>query len=117
MTDRIKSSLVVVWSSGDRDVAEKMVFMYTLNSKLREWWKEVTLIIWGPSSKLITEDIELQEYLEKLKDAGVKLEACITCADMYRVSKKLTGMGIDVKPMGMPLTRYLKEEKAAVITF
>lgn len=116
MKDKVKDSLVVVWSSGDRDVAEKMVFMYTLNSTLREWWKEVTLIIWGPSAKLISEDIELQDYLKKLKDAGVRLEACITCADMYRVSKKLTTLGVDVKPMGLPLTEYLKEGKA-VITF
>ncbi|MBC8421339.1 MAG: DsrE family protein [Actinobacteria bacterium] len=93
-----------------------MVFMYTLNSKLRQWWKEVTLIIWGPSAKLISEDIELQDYLKKLKDAGVRLEACITCADMYRVSKKLTTLGVDVKPMGLPLTEYLKEG-SAVITF
>ena len=116
MEDKVKDKLVVVWSSGDRDVAEKMVFMYTLNSKLRQWWKEVTLIIWGPSAKLISEDIELQDYLKKLKDAGVRLEACITCADMYRVSKKLTTLGVDVKPMGLPLTEYLKEGKA-VITF
>jgi len=54
--------------------------------------------------------------LEKLKNAGVRLEACITCTDMYRVSKKLTALGIDVKPMGLPLTEYLKEGRA-VITF
>ena len=116
MENKIKYRLVVVWSSGDRDVAEKMVFMYTLNSKLRQWWKEVTLIIWGPSAKLISEDIELQDYLKKLKDTGVRLEACITCADMYRVSEKLTALGVDVKPMGLPLTDYLKEGRA-VITF
>ena len=116
MKDSVKDNLVVIWSSGDREVAEKMVFMYTLNSKLRQWWKEVTFIIWGPSAKLISEDIELQEYLEKLKDAGVILEACITCADMYRVSKKLAVLGVDVKPMGLPLTEYLKEGRA-VITF
>lgn len=116
MKDKVKESLVVLWSSGDRDVAEKMVFMYTLNSKLKNWWKDVTLIIWGPSARLISEDIELQDYLKKLKDAGVVIEACITCADMYRVSKKLAAMGVDVKPMGLPLTGYLKEGKA-VITF
>lgn len=116
MKDSVKDSLVVVWSSGDRDVADKMVFMYTLNSKLKQWWKEVTLIIWGPSAKLISEDQELQDYLDKLKDAGVILEACITCSDMYRVSKKLATLGVDVKPMGLPLTGYLKEGRA-VITF
>lgn len=116
MSGEEKDSLVVVWTSGDREVAEKMVFMYTLNSKLNDWWEEVTLIIWGPSSKLITEDVELQDYLGKLKDAGVRLEACITCADMYRVSKRLAGMGFDVKPMGLPLTQYLKQGHS-VITF
>jgi len=116
MAGKKKESLVVVWSSGDRDVAEKMVFMYALNSKLRQWWKDVTLIIWGPSARLITEDIGLQDYLEKLRDAGVKLEACITCADMYRASKKLSRMGVDVKPMGLPLTNYLQEGHA-VLTF
>ncbi len=116
MEDKVKDSLVVLWSSGDRDVAEKMVFMYTLNSRLKNWWKDVTLIIWGPASRLISEDIGLQDYLEKLKDAGVIIEACIACADMYRVSKKLVAMGVDVKPMGLPLTGYLKEGKA-VITF
>jgi len=116
MEDKAKDSLVIVWSSGDRDVAEKMIFMYALNSKLKNWWKDVTLIVWGPAARLISEDIELQEYLEKLKDAGARLEACIACADMYRVSKKLAGMGIDVKPMGLPLTGYLKEGRA-VITF
>lgn len=110
------NSLVVLWSSSDRDVAEKMVFMYSLNSKLKSWWKDVTLIIWGPAARLISEDIELQDYLEKLKDAGVVIEACIVCADMYRVSKKLITMGVDVKPMGLPLTEYLKEGKT-VITF
>jgi len=116
MKDETKDSLVVVWSSGDREVAEKMVFMYTLNSRLKQWWKEVTFIIWGPSAKLISEDLELQDYLEKLKDAGVILEACIACADMYRVSKKLAALGVDVKPMGLPLTGYLKEGRA-VMTF
>ena len=116
MKDDVKDKLVVVWSSGDREIAEKMVFMYTLNSKLKQWWEEVTFIIWGPSAKLISEDIALQESLEKLKDAGVILEACIACANMYRVSKKLAALGIDVKPMGLPLTEYLKDGRA-VITF
>ena len=41
-----KKSLVVLWTSGDREVALKMVFMYTLNAKLKGWWEEVILIVW-----------------------------------------------------------------------
>ena len=102
-------SLVVLWTSGDREVALKMVFMYTLNAKLRQWWEKVTLIVWGPSAKLLSEDGEIQSYVAKMKEAGVILEACVTCADMYGVSGSLAQMGFDVKKMGVPLTGYLKE--------
>ncbi len=115
MTEK-KDSLVIVWTSGDKDVAMKMVFMYTLNSKLKNWWEDITLIIWGPSSKLLTLDHELQEYVQEMKEAAIKVEACITCANMYGVAKNLVEMGIDVKPMGPVLTQYIKEGRK-VMTF
>lgn len=42
--------LMVIWSSGDREVALKMVFMYTRNAKIKGWWDEVKLVVWGPSA-------------------------------------------------------------------
>ena len=102
------SKLLVVWTSGDRDVALKMVFMYTYNAKLRNWWNEVQLLVWGPSSKLLSEDEDLQEYIKKMKDTGVVLTACKACADSYGVSGSLEKMGIEVKYMGVPLTEMLK---------
>lgn len=107
--------LVVVWTSQDREVAMNMVFMYTKNSKRKGWWKNVRLVIWGPSAKLMSVDPELQAELEELKTAGVELLACKACADRYGVSEKLSGMGIDVVYMGLPLTQYLKGE-CTVIT-
>src|SRR5665648_819076 len=95
-----KDKLVIVWTSDDRNVALKMVFMYTLNSRLKNWWEDITFIIWGPSAHLISHDYELQEYLQTIKDQGVRLEACITCANMYGVAQDLLNMGIDVKGMG-----------------
>ena len=100
--------LIILWTSGDREVAIRMVFLYTLNAKKRGWWKDICLVVWGPSSKLLSEDLELQEYISQIKDAGVKLEACKVCADAYNVSSKLEALGIDVKGMGIPLTEYLK---------
>lgn len=101
--------LVVLWTSGDKEVAVKMVFMYTLNSKLREWWKDVSLIVWGPSSRLLSDDAELQEYMARIIKAGVEVMACKACTDMYGVSGKLEEMGIEVKYMGLPFTQILKE--------
>jgi hypothetical protein len=109
--------LVVLWTSGDREVALKIAFMYTFNSKRFKWgWKEVTLVVWGPSSKLLAEDKELQEYLSKIKDVGVKLLACKKCSDLYGVSDDLKRLGIEVKYMGRPLTDYLRDDKYKVLT-
>jgi hypothetical protein len=111
-----KDRLVVIWSSGDREVALKMVFMYVLNSRLNKWWDEITLIVWGPSADLLSQDYELQEYLAKIRQEKVIIEACLSCTDMYGVTKKLLDLGIDVKLMGIPLTQYIKEGRK-IITF
>ncbi len=107
--------LVVVWTSGDKDVAEKMVFMYVYNAKKYGWWKEITLLIWGPSSKLLSEDKDLQAYVKKMKKVGVDIMACKACADMYKVSDKLAEIGARVKYAGKDLTDFIKKEN--VVTF
>ena len=111
-----KDKLVVVWTSGDRDVAIKMVYMYTYNAKKYGWWDDITFIVWGASAKLLSEDKELQDYIKKMKDEGIDLKACKACADMYGVSDKLTELGITVKYMGVELTDFIKEGRH-VLTF
>jgi hypothetical protein len=109
--------LVVLWISGDREVALKMAFMYTYNSKRFKWgWKNVTLVVWGPSAKLLVADTELQEHVIELKEAGVKLLACKKCSDLYGVSQDLRRLGIEVKYMGKSLTDYLRDDNYRVIT-
>ena len=110
------NSLVVLWTTGDRDVALSMVFMYTLNAKLKEWWKDVTLIVWGSSSRLVASDTELQGYITSMKNAGVNLLACKRCADMFGVSDDLEKLGIEIKFMGEPFTKILKGG-AKLLTF
>lgn len=100
--------LVILWTSGDKEVAEKMVFMYTINSKRFEWWKDITLVVWGPSAKLLSEDADLQESIKAVLEQGTAVKACKGCADMYGVSDKLTELGVEVKYMG-ELTDYIKE--------
>jgi hypothetical protein len=108
--------LLIVWTSGDPDVAHKMVFMYAFNAKKNGWWKNVTLLVWGPSAKLSSEDKDIQAALLKMKDEGVELLACKGCADQYGVSPKLEELGIEVKYTGTYLTDFIKSGKK-VITF
>jgi hypothetical protein len=105
---QVGDSLVVIWTSGDREVARKMVFMYTKNSRLRHWWGRVRLVVWGPSAPLLTVDRDLQDELGDLKAAGVELLACKACADLYGVSDQLQALGVEVIYMGQPLTDMLK---------
>lgn len=101
-------TLLVVWSSGDPDVAEKVCFMYAYNAKKWGWFKEVIFVVWGPSAKLLAENEDLQKYIIKMMDEGIDVEACIACARMFGVDEDLKELGIDVKGMGTALTKYLK---------
>jgi hypothetical protein len=59
--------------------------------------------------KLLSENKMLQDYVKKMQETGIKVEACMACARMYEVDGKLQELGIDVKGMGVPLSNYLKE--------
>lgn len=107
-TAESSDSLVVIWSSSDPYVAEKVCFMYTHAAKSYKWFDEVVLIVWGPSAKLLSENIMLQEKVKAMKKSGVILKACIACANSYNVTEKLREIGVEVIPMGVPLTNYLK---------
>jgi hypothetical protein len=101
-------TLVVLWSSGDPDVAEKACLMYAHAAKRNSWFKEVILIVWGPSEKLLAENALLKDKISAMKKDGVIVEACVACSNMYGVTNDLKVCEVDVKGMGVPLTRYLK---------
>ena len=108
--------LLVVWTSGDPEVAHKMVFMYAFNGQKNGWWDQVTLLVWGPSAMLSIEDRDIQASLKRMQDQGVELLACKACADQYGVSSNLADLGIEVRYTGTYLTEFIKSGKK-VITF
>lgn len=74
------------------------------------------VIVWGRSTKLLAEDKELQEYLSRKKEVGVRLLACKKCSGLCGVSDDLKRLGIGVKYMGKPLIDYLRDDNCRVIT-
>jgi hypothetical protein len=101
-------TLVVLWSSGDPDVAEKACLMYTHAAKRNKMFNEVILIVWGPSEKLLAENEKLKEKVAAMQKDGVIVQACVACANMYGVADDLKVCKVDVRGMGGPLTDYLK---------
>jgi hypothetical protein len=103
-----KNHLYILWTNGDPITAEKMVFMYGVNSLLKGWWEKVTLIIWGAPAKLCAEDRAIQEKVRKALDAGIHVTACKACADQLGATEALEKMNVEVIYWGEPLTKLLK---------
>lgn len=110
------TKLAVVWTSGDSEVAHKVCFMYTHSAKKAGWFDEVTLIIWGPSSRNLAADKKLEAAVKAMMADGVRVQACIVCANMYGVVEDIRKMGIEVKAMGKPLSDML-QSGYKVLTF
>jgi hypothetical protein len=103
--------LHILWTTNNKDTIINMIAMYSINAIKRGWWKEVNIIIWGASAKLIAEDLEIQDYVKQMLDAGVQVEACLACSEQFAVTETLRSIGIDPKYMGEPLTDYLKKDE------
>ena len=104
------NDLYILWTNADPITAEKMVFMYALNSLKRHWWDRVTVIIWGAPARLVADNEEISSAVRQLLDNGVSFSACKACADELGVSEVLEGIGIEVKFWGEPLTQLLKSK-------
>jgi len=100
--------LLVLWTNDNPITAEKMVFMYTINSLLNGWWDNVTLIVWGAPAKLVSEDKHIQHLVQQAQEAGVHVSACKACSDQLGVTGILEGFRIEVKYWGIPLTEILQ---------
>jgi hypothetical protein len=109
--------LMVVWTSADPDVADKVCLMYTHAAKKYGWFAEVHLVVWGPSQRLLVGDPAIQAKVRAMHDDGVVVEACIACASKLGLVDQIRELGYEVKGMGVPLTEALKDPGTEVLTF
>ena len=68
----MKENLLIVWTNGDIEVANKFPLLYSSVILEREYWKTAHLMLWGPSIKLAKENKQIQEQLKKIQQTGVK---------------------------------------------
>jgi len=113
----MKNKLLIVWSSGEKEVAKQLVLLYGSVMLERKYWDEATIMIWGPSATLLAEDAKLQEQMKVVQKSGVVFNACVVCTDEYGVSKKLQELGVELIHTGEMLTEALQSDDVKVITF
>ena len=111
------NKLLIVWSSGEIEVAKKLVLLYGSVMLERKYWDEATIMIWGPSAVLLAKDKELQTQMKVVRDSGVKFNACGVCTDDYGVSDTLKELGVELIHTGEMLTEALQSDDVKVITF
>ncbi len=111
------SRLALVWTSGDPDVAHRMALMFSHAAKQAKWYDEVTLVVWGPSQRLLVGDKDLQAKVAKMREDGVIVRACIACANSYGIAEDLRALGLPVEPMGKPLAEMTQSDDWDVLTF
>ena len=112
----MKDNLLIVWTNGDIEVANKFPLLYSSVILDRGYWKTAHLMLWGPSIKLAKENKQIQEQLLKIQNTGVKMSACIVCVEDYEATSILNELNIGITHTGELLTKALKDETYAVMT-
>lgn len=108
MSAEQSSKILILWTSGEKETALDMVFMYAMNSLIHGWWDEVTVLVWGASTRLAAEDIEVQHRISTAIEDGVRVIACRRCAENLSVTGQLEELGIEVFYTGEFLTGWLR---------
>ena len=111
----MKENLLIVWSNGDLELANKFPLLYSSVILDREYWKTAHLMLWGPSILLVKETF-IQEKLKHILSTGVKMSACIVCVEDYGARAELEKLGIEITHTGEFLTNALKDETFSVLT-
>ena len=103
-----KKTLHILWTNADVDTSLHMVMMYASNCMIKQWWDEVTVIVWGATARLACENEAVQKEIEVAMNVGVRFSACVSCARRLGVEEKLKSMGIECISWGPPLTEILQ---------
>ena len=98
--------LMVVWTSADPDVADKVCLMYAHAAKKYGWFAEVHLVVWGPSQRLLIGDPTIQTKVRAMQEDGIVVEACIACATKLGLVDRIRELGYEVKGMATSLEQH-----------
>lgn len=103
--------LFILWHSDNYITAEKLVFKYAINCRLHGWWENVTIIIWGASSKMAQNNPHIKNLIKEVQEHGVKVSACQACADELETTDDLAELGIEIRYWGKKLSFLLQNNK------
>lgn len=107
----MENKLNILWTNDNVLTAEHMVLLYASNTMKKKLWNDITVIIWGASAKLVSENTHIQSLIKEAQEQGVKFTGCVVCADSLGTTQTLTDLGIELIGWGKPLTEIIKNKE------
>lgn len=107
--------LTVLWKSSNVTDIERLIIPYILNSKIKGWWDDVEVIVWGDSQHAVAQSKEYQDRVVDMIDQGISVYACKSCADSLGVSDTLEKLNITVMYTGQFLSERLQDKTREVL--
>lgn len=104
----------ILWTTDNKETSLHMVCLYAHNALLKGWMDEVEVLVWGASQRLIAEDLEVRAKVEAMIKDGVKVVACLKCADTMEITQPLQTCGIDVYYTGELLSNWINSGESIV---
>jgi hypothetical protein len=114
--ERTMRKICILWKTGNRIDIETLVLPYILNSKVKGWWDEVEVIIWGDSQQTIANEPNYQKAISNMLNEGIVVFACKACADKLCVTELLQGLNVDVQYTGKLLSDRIQDASIEVLT-
>lgn len=100
-------NLKILWTTDNKETALHMVCLYAHNALLKGWMDQVEILVWGASQRLIAEDLDVKAKVQMMINDGIKVYACLKCADSMEVTQDLEACDIDVHYTGELLSSWL----------
>lgn len=103
----MKKELLVLWTTDNKETILNMICLYTYNAKIKGWFDEVTLLVWGASQQVLSEDIEIQAKIKDMQQAGIRVIACKKCCENMYIEKQLASCDVEIFYTGELLSDWM----------
>lgn len=103
----MKKEAKILWTTDNKETSINMVLLYAHNAKLKGWMDEVIVLVWGASQELIVQDKDIQQKVKLMVKDGVKVVACLKCAENLELEVGLKSCNIDLFYTGELLSQWI----------
>ena len=112
----MKENLLIIISTPSIESIKKFPLLYSSVALERDYFKQLHVMFWGESIKILQHDESLQSMVIQIAKTGVEFSSCIVCSNEYGATEILERIGVTCNHTGELMTKALKSEDWATLT-